>query len=383
MSTAPSPSRTALLVLSALGLLSGPSIGQDGPSGTAGAVRAEDRSGRGAAAATSPASSRDPARVVRVAVVQAGEKHFAGGNPGPEANFSVLAGQARQAAASRPRPELICFPEYALSGWPYPEEEVINGLAEAVPGDGPWCRAYRELARETGTALLASLVELDDGRRYNTACLFDARGGFRGKYRKVHATLGEQGWWGWSKGRRFELLELDGVKYGVSICADMWFPETVRCQELLGADVVLHQSIGDDMGRVVPTRALDSGLPIVMAIFQGGSYAVDAEGNPLGKLPADRPGWTVFELRAFRSHLGRKFGGLFDERKTVHNMRNPGAYSILVDPSTRPPWTEVFMDDRGRPQTRQQIRNRFQGHYDDMDPEASRTPAGGAASRPG
>jgi hypothetical protein len=58
-------------------------------------------------------------------------------------------------------------------------------------------------------------------------------------------------------------------------------------------------------------------------------------------------------------------------------MRNPDAYSILVDPSTRPPWTEVFMDDQGRPQTRQQLLERFDGHYDDQDPAA-----GGPTSAP-
>jgi predicted amidohydrolase len=248
-----------------------------------------------------------------------------------------------------------------------------------VPGEGPWYRRYRDLARQTGVPLLASLVELDRGRRYNTACLIDGHGEYRGKYRKVHATLGEQAWWGWSKGQGFKLLELDGVRYGVSICADMSFPETVRCQELLGADVILHQSIGDDMGRIVPTRAFDSKLPIVMSIFQGGSYAVDAGGNLLGKLPANKAGWKMFDLRPFRTHLGRKFGGVFDEKKTIHNMRNPGAYSILVDPSTRPPWTEVFMDDQGRPQTREQLLKRFEGHYDADDPAAgapTSSPAG-------
>jgi predicted amidohydrolase len=375
-------SRKMVLALAALGFGSALSLGQSVGSPEASTGRMENRSARKPAATSSPAPLTDPARLVRVAVVQAGEDHFSKGNPGPEANFNLLAGQAREAAASRPRPDLICFPEYALSGWPYPEEDQVNRLAETVPGDGPWYRRYRDLARETGVALLCSLVEQDHGRRYNTACLLDGQGQYRGKYRKVHATLGEQAWWGWSKGRRYELLELGGVRYGISICADMWFPETVRCLELLGADVILHQSIGDDMGRVVPTRAFDSKLPIVMTIFQGGSYAVDAEGKLLGKLSANRPGWKVFDLQPFRPHLGRKYDGVYDEKKTIRNLRNPEAYSILVDPSTRSPWTQVFMDNQGRPQTREQIMNRFQGHYDDDDPEAPGSSATGPTSRP-
>jgi len=316
------------------------------------------------AVAGEPSSKRDPARTVRIAVIQAGTNHYRAGNPGMEANFSALVDMARQAARAQPRLDLICFPEYAISGWPYPAEERMNSLAEAIPGTGQWYQRYQQLATETGIALLCSLVESADGKLYNTAFMIDGKGIFKGKYRKVHANFGEQTWWGWSQGERFELIELDGVRYGVSICADMFYPETVRCEELLGADVILHQSIGDDMGHIVPTRAFDSKLPIVMSIFQGGSYAVDAEGKVLGKLPSAEAGWMAFTLDPFRQHRGRMYGGLWDRKKGDRNTRNPWAYSVLTDPATRPPWTEVFMDDQGRPQTREQLMRRFGGRYD-------------------
>jgi predicted amidohydrolase len=314
---------------------------------------------------------RDPERSVNIAVLQAGDKHGRGGNPGVEANFTLFAKLSRQAAAASPRPDLICWPEYAISGWPYPEEDVINGIAEPIPGKGKWYRRYSDLARELGVPIVGWLVESADGKLYNTAFLLDAKGDFKGKYRKVQANLGEQTWWGWSQGEQFELLELDGVRYGVSLCADMWFPETIRCQELMGADVVLHLSIGDDMGHIIPTRAFDGNLPIVAAIFQGGSYAVDASGKLLGKLPTEDPGWKAFEIHPFRQHHIQKYGGVWDFKKGLHNVRNVGAYSILTDPSTRPPWTEVFMDNSGKPQTRAQLLKRFHGRYDAHDPAAS------------
>ncbi|HOW67611.1 MAG TPA: nitrilase-related carbon-nitrogen hydrolase [Candidatus Paceibacterota bacterium] len=105
--------------------------------------------------ATIPA--RDPAFTLRIATVQAGRAHYAQGNPGLETNFNALASQAR--AAAKEHPDLIVFPEYAISGWPYPAEAVINGLAEAVPGDGPWFKRYYTLARELRTPLVGWLVE--------------------------------------------------------------------------------------------------------------------------------------------------------------------------------------------------------------------------------
>lgn len=319
------------------------------------------------AGSTPQLERRDPNRVVQIAVLQAGTEHSRKDNPGCEANFALLASLAREAA--KERPHLVVFPEYAISGWPYPSETVINGLAESIPGEGPWYSRYKALAQETRTPLLGWLVEKDAGRLYNSAFLIDQKGGFVGKYRKVHANLGEQTWWGWSQGRAFTLIECDGVRYGISICSDMWFPETVLCEELLGADVIIHLSIGDDMGHIVPARAFDSEIPIVIAIFNGGSYAVDPQGKSIGKLPAETPGWKVFSLQPFQVRMDRKYGGLWIPTLGRKNVRNVDAYRILVDPNTRPPWTQIFLDNEGRRQTREQLLRRFRSRYDAKDPE--------------
>ncbi len=316
--------------------------------------------------------SYGPSRTVTVAVLQAGANHSANGNPGLEANFQLFAGLAREAADVSP--DLIVFPEYAITGWPYPPEAVMNGAAEPVPGDGAWYRRYETLAKEIDTALLGWLVETADGKLYSTAFLLDNDGGFVGKYCKVHANLGEQTWWGWSQGDSLEPIEYDGVRYGVSICADMWFPETVRCEELLGADVVIHQSIADDMSHLVPARAFDNEIPIVMAIFNGGSYAVDAQGTLLGKLPAEAPGWQAFQLQPFKVRTHKKYGGLWIPKQGHRNLRNVNAYNILTAPSTRPPWTEIFLDLEGRSQTREQLLERFNGRYDSNDSFLYRQP---------
>lgn len=327
------------------------------------------------------AYSRNSKRIVNIVALQAGNKHYQKGNPGLEANFALFAELARQAAASKPLPDLICFPEYAIAGWGYPPEKIINSLAESIPGDGSWYLRYRDLAREVGIPILCWLVESENNKLYNTAFILDGKDEFKGKYRKVHANLGEQTWWGWSQGERFELIELDSVRYGVSICADMWFPETVRCYELLGADIVLHQSIGDDMGHIIPVRAFDSKVPIVAAIFRGGSYAVDGEGKLLGKLSVEEAGWKSFQIYPFTKYYGKKYGGIWDIKKGQHNVRNVDAYSILTDPSTRPPWTEIFMNDAGEPQTREQLLKRFHGRYDANDPGTSRLKLTGSTRR--
>lgn len=318
---------------------------------------------------SSSGSDRNPDQIVSIVALQAGTKYSEKGNPGSEANFTLFAKLARQAAVSQPRPTIICFPEYAISGWGYPSEKVMNGLAESIPGPGNWYQRYRNLAKEIGIPIIGWLVETADNKRYSTAFMIDGHGIFKGKYRKVHANLGEQTWWGWTQGEHFELMELNGIKYGISICSDMWFPETIRCLELMGADVVLHLSIGDDMQQVIPVRALDSRVPIVAAIFQGGSYAVDANGKLIDKLPAEEAAYKAFQIHPFKTDLGNKYGGKWNIKKGQQNLRNINAYSMLLNPSTRPPWTAVFMDNHGGPQTRQQLLQRFEGRYDPHDPQ--------------
>jgi len=306
-------------------------------------------------------------RKAKITALQAGSDHSKNGNPGFDANFSLLANLAKQAV--KDSPDIIVFPEYAISGWPYPSEEAINSLAESIPGDGLWYMRYAGLAREISTAILGWLVEERDGKLYSTAFLVNPDGDFVGKYSKVQANLGEQTWWGWSQGESFEPIEYDGIKYGISICADMFFPETVRCESLLGADIIIHQSIADDMGHIVPVRASDSGIPIIMAIFNGVSYAADSQGELLGKLPLETSGHKTFVFEPFKVHLGQKYGGLWIPKLGNLNLRNVKAYSILTDPSTRPDWTQVFLDEKGNPQTKEQLLKRFNGRYDANDME--------------
>jgi predicted amidohydrolase len=130
---------------------------------------------------------------LRVTAIQAGTEHCASINPGVEANFSLLGELARGAAAEQT--DLIVFPEYAISGWPYLKGEAINELAEAIPGEGLWYGRYARLARELRTALLCWLVERDGEKLYNTAFLLEKDGSFAGKYRKVQANLNEQTLW--------------------------------------------------------------------------------------------------------------------------------------------------------------------------------------------
>jgi predicted amidohydrolase len=53
-------------------------------------------------------------------------------------------------------------------------------------------------------------------------------------------------------GKEFLVFDVPEVgRFGISICYDMWFPETSRTLVAMGAEVILHPSMTDTIDREV------------------------------------------------------------------------------------------------------------------------------------
>jgi N-carbamoylputrescine amidase len=122
------------------------------------------------------------------------------------------------------------------------EDPAYFDLAEPVPG--PSTRILAEVARETGTVIVASLFERRAaGLYHNTAVVMDADGRLAGTYRKMHVpddpgfyekfffTPGDQG---------FRPIDTAVGRLGVLVCWDQWFPEAARAMALAGAEVLIY-----------------------------------------------------------------------------------------------------------------------------------------------
>ncbi len=292
----------------------------------------------------------------RIVCLQQGEDHRATGNPGVIKNITALMQLAREAAETNP--DIIVFPEYATTGWPYPDPEVIRGTGEKIPGGGKLFTLYQNLAKELALPIIGWLVEKEEDLYYNTSFLLDVNGNYINKYRKIHTNLREQNVWGFTPGDSFKIFEVDSCKIGMSICADMWFPETVMCLSLSGADIVIHQSVGDDMGWVIPTRARDHFIPIVTAILEQGTWGVDQWGEILRKGSRFHE-YNVFDVYPFRQVITERLGGWYPKMGR-RAYRNPKAYSIITDTLTIPLLTEVFCDPKtGKTRSKKELYKKF------------------------
>ena len=124
-----------------------------------------------------------------------------------------------------------------------------TGLAQCLPGDAE--TFLRALAREHGLWLIpGSLYENHAGTVYNTTPVIDPDGRVVGRYRKLFPFAPYER--NVAAGDQFLVFEVPGVgRFGISICYDMWFPETIRSLCHLGAEVILHPTMTNTIDREV------------------------------------------------------------------------------------------------------------------------------------
>jgi len=138
--------------------------------------------------------------------------------------------------------QMIVFSELSVYG---PDTR----FAQTMPG--PVEQELCALAKLHGVWLLpGSLYEHADGVIYNTTPVIDPNGVVVARHRKIFPFTPYEV--GVAPGATWTVFDVPGVaRFGVSICYDMWFPETTRTLACMGAEVLLHPSLTGTIDRDV------------------------------------------------------------------------------------------------------------------------------------
>jgi len=122
-----------------------------------------------------------------------------------------------------------------------------TGVAEPMPG--PAEERFSDIARSHGIWLVpGSIFESENGKVYNTTPVIAPDGSVVSRYRKQFPWLPYEN--GVTPGEDFTVFDVPDVgRFGVSICYDMWFPETIRTMAWMGAEVILHPSFTSTIDR--------------------------------------------------------------------------------------------------------------------------------------
>jgi len=121
--------------------------------------------------------------------------------------------------------------------------------ANAQPLPGPVEEDLCRIAQDLDLWFIpGSIYERDGDRIYNTTPVINPRGEVVARYRKMFPFLPYES--GVTPGAEFVVFDVPDVgRFGVSICYDMWFPETIRTLAWLGAEVILHPSLTNTIDR--------------------------------------------------------------------------------------------------------------------------------------
>jgi len=133
--------------------------------------------------------------------------------------------------------DLWVLPEFFASGYNFKTRKEAAKCAETA--DGPMATLLKAYAAKRRCAIVAGFPEKAGAKLYNSA-LFVTPSKTR-VYRKTHVFGGEKRFF--SPGDTgFWVEDVGGIKIGVMICFDWFFPESARTLALRGAQVIAHPS---------------------------------------------------------------------------------------------------------------------------------------------
>ncbi len=193
---------------------------------------------------------------------------------------------------------LLVTPELALTGYP-PEDLLLREDFLEASAD-----ALNDLAHQSGDIALLVGHPLDQhGRRYNAASLL-RDGKIEATYRKHilpnHSVFDEVRYF--EPGKDAMVFDLEGVRFGVNICADVWEPAPAKCASERGAQVLLalnaspyHLDKQQTRYEVLREGIRQTSMPVLYTnmvggqdelVFDGASFAMDAHGEVVSQWPA-------------------------------------------------------------------------------------------------
>jgi NAD+ synthase (glutamine-hydrolysing) len=220
------------------------------------------------------------------------------------------------------RADLVVFPELSVCG--YPPEDLLfhSGLRRDVEN------AVQEIRTAiSGIAVLIGFPEYADGNIYNASSVFlDGRrlAHYRKQILPNYSVFDEKRYF--TEGREAAVFKLNGIRFGLNICEDVWKPAPIQASRAAGAECVIaingspyKLASQSEREAVVRRRVQEIDRPVIYVnmvggqdelVFDGGSFVMNADGKIDFRAPAFREG-------LFKIVLHGKSAGVQAERSDV------------------------------------------------------------------
>mgnify|MGYP002523711461 FL=1 len=242
--------------------------------------------------------------------------------------------QAMEEAAKN-NADLILFPEVQLTEFfpQYPGQDVTKYRVEL---DAKIVKTFCRAAKENQIMAVPNILLYENGKTYDASLLIQKDGTIAGVQKMVHIAQAEQFYeqdYYTPADDGFFVFETEYGRIGIVVCFDRHYPESIRTESLMGAELILIPTVNT---KAEPSEMFEWELrvqafhnSVILAMcnragregemdFSGESMVVDANGNVMTKA-SDEEQIIYVEVDLAESREIRK-------RKNYTNLRRTELY---------------------------------------------------------
>lgn len=196
--------------------------------------------------------------------------------------------------------DLVLFPEVQFTSF-FPQYPGLDARKYALTIDHGYVREFQKACREHKVMAVPNIYLLENGKYYDASLLIDQSGQIAGVQKMVHIAQAsqfyEQDYYAPSDDG-FHVFETPYGSIGIVVCFDRHYPESIRTETLMGADLILIPTVNVKAEPLeiyeweIRIQAFQNSVAIAMCNrvgredamdFAGESLLVDANGNVAAK----------------------------------------------------------------------------------------------------
>lgn len=237
--------------------------------------------------------------------------------------------------ASKNNADLILFPEVQLTEFfpQYPGKDVTK---YRVGLDSEIVKTFCKAAKENHIMVVPNILLYENGKSYDASLLVQKDGTIAGVQKMVHVAQAEQFYeqdYYAPSDEGFFVLDTECGKIGIVVCFDRHYPESIRTESLMGAELILIPTVNtkaepsEMFEWELRVQAFQNSVMIAMCNrvgregemdFSGESIVVDANGNVITK--------ASDEEQIIYAEMNLAESGEIRKRKNYTNLRRTELY---------------------------------------------------------
>lgn len=199
-------------------------------------------------------------------------------------------------AAAEHGTDLVLFPEVQLTEFfPQYRNKDVSGYGVTISSE--IVKSFQSACRENKICAVPNIYLKEKGKCYDASLYIDSNGEITGIQKMVHVAQAEffyeQEYYEPSD-TGFQVWDTEFGRIGIVVCFDRHYPESVRTESLMGADLILIPTVNtkaepsEMFEWELKVQAFQNSVAIAMCNrvgkegemnFSGESIVVDAEGN--------------------------------------------------------------------------------------------------------